>query len=104
MHGNKKSNRRTYHLYQIIDTQEEDVFKYGISSDSINEGDQLSKRVRDQVNLFNRVVGFARFVGAILVRAIKGRKKAEELEEEYIQRYRKDKGRRPRGNPPRRKG
>lgn len=103
MHGNNKKNRRTYHLYEIRDTKEDDVYKYGISSDPISKKDQLSKRIRDQVSLFNRIVGFAQFIGSILIRGITGRKKADELEKEYIQRYTAQHGRRPRGNPPARK-
>lgn len=103
MHGNNKKNRRTYHLYEIRDTQENDTYKYGISSDPIHESDQLSKRIRGQVSLFNRIAGFARFVGSILIRGIIGRKKADEIEEEYIQRYTEKHGRRPQGNPPAKK-
>lgn len=103
MHGNNKKNRRTFHLYEIRDTEEDDVYKYGISSGPISEKDQLSKRVRGQVNLFNRVIGFARFIGKILIRGIIGRKKADEIEEEYIQRHAAKYGRRPRGNPPRKR-
>ena len=103
MHGNNKKNRRKFHLYEIRDTKEDDTYKFGISSDHISEKDQLSKRVRDQVNLFNRIVGFAQFVGKILIRGIIGRKKADEMEEEHIQHYTNQRGRRPRGNPPRKK-
>ena len=103
MHGNNKKNPRKFHLYEIRDTQEDEVYKYGISSDPINEKDQLSKRVRDQVSLFNRVVGFVRFVGKILIRGIIGRRKADEIEEEHIQNYEAQYGRKPRGNPPRKK-
>lgn len=103
MHGNNKKNRRKFHLYEIRDTKEEEVYKFGISSDPISKKDQLSKRIRDQVSLFNRVVGFARFVGKILIRGIVGRKKADEIEEEHIQNYKAHHGRRPRGNPPRKK-
>jgi hypothetical protein len=99
MHGNKKYNRRTYHLYQIWDKEEKEVFKYGISSDRISKKDQLSKRIRTQVSLFNRIVGFVRFVGTILLRGISGRKKAEDIEGDYIRRYEEEHGKRPRGNP-----
>lgn len=103
MHGNNKKNRRKYHLYEIRDTEEKDVYKYGISSDPISEKDQLSKRIRDQVSLFNRLVGFARFIGEILIRGIIGREKAEKIEEEHIRNYSNQFGRRPRGNPSRKK-
>lgn len=96
-HGNSHQNSRKHHLYEIWDTEEEDVFKYGISDKPIGE-DGLSKRIRDQVNLFNRVVNYIRFVGRILVKNIPGRKKAEELEKETIETYRKKYGRKPRGN------
>lgn len=96
-HGNSHQNEQLHHLYEIRDIQEEEVFKYGISDDPIGE-DGMSDRLRDQVNLFNLVANFIRFAGKILLRNIKGRVEAERIEDEYIENYRKEFGRRPRGN------
>ena len=61
-HGNSiDHNNSPHHLYEIRDIQENDIFKYGISQDPI-ESDGLSKRLRDQINLFNVVAGFIRFL------------------------------------------
>lgn len=97
-HGNSLENPNPHHLYEIRDTGENDVFKYGISDDPIDK-DGLSKRLRTQVAFLNRAVGLLRFVGAILVRNIPGRTRAREIEDEYIDRYFEEKGRKPRGNP-----
>lgn len=43
--------------------------------------------------------GFLRFVARVLLTGIPGRKRAEELEEEYVSGYEAKNGRRPRGNP-----
>lgn len=43
------------HLYEIIDKENEDTFKYGISADPIGE-DGLSDRMRDQINFLNLVL------------------------------------------------
>ena len=67
-HRNSHQNEEEHHLYAIWDEEEEDVLKYGISSDPI-EGDGLSKRVRSQLNLFNAIVGVMRFFGKILIKA-----------------------------------
>jgi hypothetical protein len=61
MHRNDKRNTDEYHLYRIWDREAEEPFKFGISADEINPKDGLSKRIRSQVNLFNRVVGSLRF-------------------------------------------
>lgn len=97
MHGNNKSSKRLHHLYQIEDNDENDIYKYGICGRPLNK-DGTSKRANSQVNLFNRVVGYLRFSAKILLTNIKGRDKAEELEEQYIEDYRNRQGRPPRGN------
>ncbi|MEZ4886722.1 MAG: hypothetical protein R3E32_18485 [Chitinophagales bacterium] len=99
LHGNSLDNPNLHHLYEIHDKKENEIFKYGISDDSI-EDDGLSKRLRDQLNNMNLVVGWERFEGKILITDIAGRKKAREIEDSYIERYRTKHGRNPRGNPP----
>ncbi|NJL76881.1 MAG: hypothetical protein HC892_19535 [Saprospiraceae bacterium] len=41
-HGNNKKSTELHHLYEILDLLEDDVLKYGISSDPIDK-DGLSK-------------------------------------------------------------
>ena len=96
-HGNSHQNKQPHHLYEIWDVQEEEVFKYGISDDPI-DADGMSDRLRDQVNLFNLVANFIRFIGKILLYNIQGRAEAERIENEYIERHKREFGRRPRGN------
>lgn len=97
-HGNSLENKNPHHLYEIRDEEEKDIYKYGISDDPI-EDDGLSKRLRYQLNLMNRVVGWPRFLGNVLIENIPGRIKAREVEDSYIDRYREKHGRNPRGNP-----
>jgi len=96
-HGNSIDNDAPHHLYEIRDVQENDTFKYGISQDPI-ERDGLSKRLRDQINLYNVVAGFIRFFARILTRNIPSRKEAIDLEKKQIQKYKDENGRKPRGN------
>lgn len=97
-HGNSRENNQLHHLYQIDDIQEKEVFKFGITDDPIEE-DGLSKRIRYQINLFNRVAGVFRFTAKIILVNILGRKKAKLIEEDYVKAYEKKYGKRPRGNP-----
>ena len=99
VHGNSNENLEEHHLYEIIDKTENDVYKYGISFEEL-EKDGSSPRANRQVDLFNRVVGFIRFASKVLITGISGRRKARELEEQFIDDYRFKNGRRPRGNPP----
>ena len=96
-HGNSRKNKKDHHLYAIHDEEEDDVFKYGISDKPIDE-DGYSRRMREQVNYLNRAVGWLRYFAKILIRGIKGKAKAIEIEEEHIDIYRKKHGRPPRGN------
>lgn len=97
-HGNSvKSNKASHHLYEIRDVQENDIFKYGISQDPI-EKDGLSKRLRDQLSLYNVVAGFIRFFARILVKNIPNREEAIRIEKEHIQKYKDKHNRKPRGN------
>lgn len=96
-HGNSHKNKREHHLYAIHDVEEDDIFKYGISSKPIGE-DGYSKRMREQVDFLNRAVGWFRFFGEVLVRGIQGRTKARQLEDKFIEAYREKLERNPRGN------
>ena len=100
MHGNSDQNQKPHHLYEIWDKKAKETYKYGISQDPIDD-DGLSRRVRDQVRQYNRVVGWIRFIGKILKTNIPGKRRAKELEEEHIEKFHKRKKRRPRGNPTR---
>jgi len=96
-HGNSNQNEEPHHLYEIWDKQEEETFKYGISDDPIGD-DGLSTRLRQQVDWFNVIAGWFRFIGRILIFNISDRVKAKELEDEYMDAFEAQHGRRPRGN------
>ena len=72
IHGNSYKNRRLHHVYVIFDKQDDDIYKYGISHDPI-DADGLSARLRDQLDLFNRIAGWQRFYAEILHYEIEGR-------------------------------
>jgi len=97
-HGNSLENPNPHHLYEIRDTKDDDVFKYGISDDPIGI-DGMSKRMRDQISILNNAVDLLRFIGSILLKKIPGRAKAKTIEDEYIDRYFDAHGKNPRGNP-----
>ena len=97
-HGNSYENNELHHLYVIIDRANDGVFKYGISFKPIGKGG-LSERIREQVNLLNRVDKWQRFYARILILNIQGKKEARRLEIQYIHNYIKENGERPRGNP-----
>ena len=96
-HGNSKKSQRLHHLYEIIDSKNNDVYKYGISGDPLNE-DGSSPRANEQVSLFNAVVDWIRFFARILITGIPGNKKARELEDKHLEEYKEKHGRYPRGN------
>jgi URI fold toxin 2 of polymorphic toxin system component len=97
-HANSHQNQEVHHLYEIYDTTEEDVYKYGICGEPLYP-DGSSPRANRQVREFNRLVGFLRFLARVLMTGIPGRKRAEEIEEETKAGYESTHGRRPRGNP-----
>ncbi len=97
-HANSHENQEEHHLYEIYDTTEDDVYKYGICGSPLCS-DGSSPRANRQVREYNRLVGFLRFLSKVLLIGIPGRKRAEEIEEEYIEGYEAKHGRRPRGNP-----
>jgi len=96
-HKNKLSNNLPHHLYEIRDKSDDDVFKYGISSEPLG-ADGLSKRIRQQLRLLNLVDNWKRFFANILLKNIPGRKKAKEIERKYIREYEEKHGQKPRGN------
>lgn len=96
-HGNRNDNDKPHHLYEIRDSVNDDVFKYGISHDPIDEDGQ-SKRMKIQVNFLNLGVKWLRFFAQILMFDIPNKKEAKRIEEEHIQEYEKQHGKKPRGN------
>jgi hypothetical protein len=97
LHGNSNNNDRVHHLYEIRDSVDDDVFKYGISHDPIGEDGQ-SKRMQIQVDFLNLGVKWLRFFARVLVMDIPGKVAAKKLEQKYIDDYSKENGRKPRGN------
>lgn len=97
IHGNSLQNKDKHHLYEIIDKDENDTFKYGISGETLNE-DGTSPRAKQQETIFNLVVNKNRFTSQVLITEIEGRQKAKQLENEHITAYEKINGSKPRGN------
>jgi hypothetical protein len=93
-HANSKSNQAEHHLYEIFDSKEDDVFKYGICGKPLNK-DGTSPRAKAQARYLSGV----RYLVTILFTGIFGRAKAVEMEDELIEAYRQKNGRRPYGNP-----
>ena len=96
-HGNGNDNNNPHHLYEIRDSIDDDVFKYGISHDPIDKEGQ-SNRMKVQVNFLNLGVNWLRFFAQILLLDIPNKKEAKKNEDEHIENYKKQNGRRPRGN------
>jgi hypothetical protein len=86
-----------HHLYEIVDKQEDDTFKYGISCDPIGD-DGLSDRMREQVSFLNHIFEWARFFGRILIFNIPGKREARKIETKHIKEYEQLHGRKPKGN------
>ena len=97
IHGNSNTNNRLHHLYEIRDSEDDEVFKYGISHDEIDP-DGYSNRMRTQVDFLNLGVKYNRFFARVLRVEIEGRVEAKRIEHEYIQLFKQEKGTRPRGN------
>jgi hypothetical protein len=102
-HGNSNKNEREHHLYAIYDKEENDVFKYGISDKPIGS-DGHSERMREQVDFLNLAVGWLRYFAEVLLRGLSPRPRARRIEDEYIDAYKAQHGRNPRGNRERGKG
>jgi len=96
-HGNSLENENEHHLYAIHDRKRKGIFKYGVCGRPLNK-DGSSPRANEQIRLFNRVVGWARFFSKIILTDIQGRRQAERIEEEYIDEYRARHGKKPPGN------
>jgi hypothetical protein len=96
-HGNSNNNTKAHHLYEIRDSLEDDVFKYGISQDPI-DAHGYSNRMRTQVDFLNLSVKWLRFFARILILDIGGKKEAKQIEKEYIRKYEIENGQKPRGN------
>ncbi|MEM1123583.1 MAG: hypothetical protein AAGJ18_24300 [Bacteroidota bacterium] len=96
-HSNLHSNSNLHHLYVVYDLQEREIYKFGISDNPITQAN-CSKRLQQQLTLFNKVVGWKRFEGRILLFAIEGRRKARVLEDEWIMKFFTKRNRFPRGN------
>lgn len=97
MHRNDKRNQDDHHLYGIFDKEREGLYKYGICGRPLNK-DGSSPRANEQVKLFNRVVGWARFFAKVLLTKINGRAKADNIEDEHVEAYEKKHGHKPPGN------
>ena len=97
VHANSHENDAKHHLYEIFDVERNNVFKYGICGKPLN-ADGTSPRANEQVTLFNRVVGMARFFARVIEIDIDGRKRAEEIESEYVTIFREKYGQNPSGN------
>ena len=96
-HANSNENDAEHHLYEIFDVERDDIYKYGICGRPLLP-DGSSPRANVQVKLFNRVVGMVRFFARILLAGIPGRRRAKEIETDYIETYRKKHGYPPPGN------
>jgi hypothetical protein len=97
LHGNSLKNKKSHHLYEIHDREEDDIFKYGISDSPIDDEGQ-SRRMKSQVNYLNKAVGWLRYFAVLVINGITGKSKARELENEQITKYEQKHGRKPRGN------
>ncbi len=59
-HGNSYQNTEPHHLYVIFDGNDDSIYKFGISDDTIDT-ENLSNRIREQLDVFNRITGSFRF-------------------------------------------
>lgn len=96
-HGNSNQNNKLHHLYEIRDSEDDEVFKYGISHGPI-DSDGYSKRMRTQVDFLNLGVKSSRFFARVILLDIEGRLEAKRIESEYIKQFKKENGALPRGN------
>ena len=83
LHANSHDNDTRHHLYEIFDVKRDNIYKQGICGKPLN-ADGSSPRANEQVILFNRVVGMVRFFARIILVDIDGRKRAEDIETEYL--------------------
>jgi len=97
-HSNLLQNPNRHHLYAVYDFEKREFCKFGISDKPVKK-DFTSARLVSQVVLFNRIAGWKRFAGRILIYSIQGRVQARKFEDEVILKFQKRFGRFPRGNP-----
>lgn len=71
-HGNSLKNMELHHLYEIIDKNTDEVFKYGISFGPISI-DGMSKRMKEQVRICNLAANEQRYFARIILTGIRGR-------------------------------
>jgi hypothetical protein len=55
-HGNSYQNTESHHLYVIFDGNDDSIYKFGISDDTI-DAEGLSSRIKEQLDVFNRIAG-----------------------------------------------
>lgn len=96
-HANSNDSDKPNHLYEVIDSTDDSLFKYGISQKPIGD-DGMCGRMREQVDFLNIGVRWRRFWARILLFNIPGRREAKRIEREYIRKYKEEHGERPRGN------
>ncbi|MDX1960663.1 MAG: hypothetical protein SFU98_18975 [Leptospiraceae bacterium] len=96
-HGNSHDNFAEHHLYEIIDSEQNRVFKYGISGEPLLE-DGSSARANKQIRFLNNAVGWFRYFARVLLASIQGRLNAEKIENKYILTYYETYGEYPKGN------
>jgi hypothetical protein len=56
-HANSHKNMDEHHLYEIIDTAENNILKYEISGKPLRE-DEKSPSAEEQVRFLNRIAGW----------------------------------------------
>jgi URI fold toxin 2 len=97
IHGNSNQNEGPHHLYEIWDSLEMEVLKYGISDESIGR-DGLSNRIRIQLQTLNIAAGYKRYSASIVLQNLSGKTEAKRIEDECIDAFFEKHGRMPRGN------
>jgi len=86
IHGNSKESEKEQHLYEILNSQTNEIMKYGISGSQLNK-DGTSKRANQQVNKMNKLFGAIIYIAVVLYTKIKNRKKALKLEQKLVNEY-----------------
>jgi hypothetical protein len=96
-HGNRNDNEAEHHVYEIRDREYEDVYKYGICGEPLND-DGTSPRAQRQVRELNRAVRWRRFFANIIATEIPGRIAAKKIEDRMNLGYKEQNGCFPPGN------
>lgn len=97
-HGNDLDNPNDHVLYGVYDHEDRVLIKFGISEQKDVNNSKLPSRLLSQLITWNRVVGFIRFTGRVLIWMIPGRLKARRLEDDLVDKYTEKHGGQPRGN------